>query len=118
MRGIVMNDRSRYAGANCMHCHQRIAKGRAAVASTYYVSPAQPYYISAYSRKHATAKLIGLTAIWNNDPVDKELELRIVYHRACIEKILRNAPEDPIPAASRFQRYRDGLVRRYVDGEV
>lgn len=104
-----MNARSRYAGTHCMHCHQRVAKGRAALASTYYVNPEQPYYITAYSR---------LRTPWlNRVAVVEELELRVVYHRACIEKILAHAPEDPTPAATRFERYRDGLVQRYVDGE-
>lgn len=113
-----MSDRSRYINSYCMHCHQRIAKGRAALASTYYVNPEQPYYITAYSRLSGQIFNRRKSVKWNGDGVDRELELRIVYHRACIEKILGNAPDDPIPAASKFQQYRERLVRRYVDGEV
>lgn len=112
-----MNRRSRYRGKDCFHCHRPIRDGQAALASTYYVRPTskRPWVSSQSHGRYGAG--------WSEDLA--ELELRIVYHRVCVEKILANAPLDDEVALHQFNEYRDQLLVRYglvseeeVDGEA
>lgn len=100
-----MNRRSRYRGRSCFHCHRPVKDGQAALASTYYVRPTSKRpWVSSQSRGRFGAD-------WDNDVA--ELELRIVYHRACIEQILTRTPLDPEDELAQFNEYRHKLLVRY-----
>lgn len=116
MRVIRMNPRSRYHKISCLHCHRKVAKGRVAVASTYYVlvnpklEDGKRVWIStqsrvAWRRRHGQNVLDGFS----------ELMIRVVYHRACLEKILDGAPQDPEKVASRFEVYRGELAEEFEE---
>lgn len=103
-----MGRRSVYHGLACFHCGDRIKDGRAAIVSTYYVHPRHDEenkgWVSAYSRLRFLAKHgVEMT----------ELEVRIAYHRRCVERILAKAPLEPEEEAKRFDSYRDNLLERY-----
>jgi hypothetical protein len=100
-----MSRRSVYRGAYCLYCHKPIKEGRAALASTYYV-------INDIRRPmvHTQSRLRYLT---NWQDTIKELELRVVYHRACIERILSHAPLEPEVDTMHFEDYRAALLARF-----
>lgn len=114
MRVVRMNPRSRYHGMPCMHCHRKVATGRVALCSTYFllVDPAKSrsVYLTTQSKKRWLTKK-GFTIVEGF----MELQVRVVYHRACLEKILTGSAEDPEKVASRFEVYRGELAEEYEE---
>lgn len=94
-----MSHRSVYRGESCMHCGQRIAVGRAFFGSTYYVDPKYPDWVRAYRV--------------NKRDADRQVEIRIAYHRTCIERVLTNAPVDREQAIEQLETYRERLLEQY-----
>lgn len=100
MRLIRMNSRSRYKGRQCLHCHKHVADGRVGLASTYYIynhTTGRPWVM--------TQRLTKMT--------DPGIEVRVVYHRKCIEKILTNGLLDPEVERTMFEEYRDSLAEQF-----
>lgn len=100
-----MNRRSVYRGATCLYCHRKIRDGRAAIASTYYIR-------NDSKRPFVTTQSRGKFLAGYDDNL-AELELRIVYHRSCIEKVLANTPLEPEQEQANFDEYRQNLLVRY-----
>lgn len=127
-----MTRRSVYMGLDCLHCGKRITVGRSFLGSTYYVTPPgngrRHPHVSAYSmermlRKNSignflnAAALQGMRASNTTNQVavaadEAELEIRIAYHRACVERIVANAPDDPAEFQVKFDEYRAGLLEQ------
>lgn len=114
MRGLKMTSRSVYHGQYCLYCHHKVKVGRAMVASTYYVCPMYPTMIGTQSQRawliRAAAALPG--GHWD-DPRFKEMQVRVVYHRACLERVLATAPVDPEVEQADFDAYRLELLDRF-----
>lgn len=104
MRLIRMSERSVYHGLSCLHCHKRVAVGRACLTSTFYVTPGRPW-VRTQSLQHTLDQ-------WGMEPDGEEMQLRVVYHRACIEKILKRGPDDPAIDVAAFDEYRAALLER------
>lgn len=98
-----MSKRSVYYGLHCLHCHKAVAVGRAAFASTYYVIPGKTWL-----------KTQSMRAILEFLPSEfsEEMRIRVLYHRACIEGILRHAPIDYAIEIAEFEQYRAELADR------
>jgi hypothetical protein len=124
MRLIKMNDRSRYKGIECMHCNKPVINGRVALCSTFYV---RPFYddgdlienptVTSWSLNEADERerSNNLGFFIEDDP--EEICIRVVYHRACVEKILTNpnGPFDPEVLKSMYAEYREQLLERFEE---
>lgn len=98
-----MSPRSVYKGRYCLHCHKPVQDGRAVLASTYYIIPTRTTPIVRTQRQNYG--LVGLD--------EDEIEMRVVYHRSCIEKILSHAPLEPEVEQANFDDYRNQLLVRF-----
>lgn len=126
MRLIKMSDRSRYKGLSCMHCNRKVANGRVALCSTFYV---HPFYaggelrenpiVSTWSVSDAEKRARDDRLGWDINPVPTEIRVRVVYHRSCVEKILTNpnGPYDPEVIKSMYDEYREQLLERFKEWE-
>lgn len=120
MRLIRMSERSRYRGLECMYCNRKITNGRVALASTFYVSPTKWRTYAGWkaSEQDPTKVLVNPVMAahrqWKMFP-PLEIQVRIVYHRRCIEKVLSRGPYDVREEASMFDRYREGLKERFEE---
>lgn len=96
MRLIRMNRRSRYRGKICLHCHHSVRDDQVALASTYYVDPND-----------------------NGGPVLSYqtprscVEVKVVYHRKCVDKILMKDMYDRDVEKEMFEEYRNLMIERY-----
>lgn len=121
MRGLKIGKRSVYRGLKCMHCHRKVTEGRAVLASTFYVCAGYPNAVHTQSQSHWLKRQIyGQSPVYNpqtmaqmDDHLYDEIEVRVVYHRCCIEKILLGAPVDPEVEEADFDAYRAGLMERF-----
>lgn len=100
-----MSERSVYYGQSCLHCHKRIALRRACFVTTYFVTPGR-----SWVRTQAMKGKRDTLGLWEDH--EDEMQLRIVYHRACIEGIMRRGPNDPAIEVAEFNEYRAALIER------
>lgn len=130
MRGLKIGKRSVYRGLKCMHCHRKVHDGSAVLASTFYVCARYPKLVHTQSQGNwlkrsimfGTGRTVGkvstsgypVPVTFNiDDVIDDEIEVRVVYHRRCIEKILLRAPVDPEVEEADFDAYRLALMERF-----
>lgn len=115
MRLVRMNKRSRYKGLDCMYCNRLVVDGRVAVCSTLYVYPNERggAFTFSYSVKDMIRRRVA-----GAEPVsENEIQVRVVWHRKCLEKILTNprGPFDPEVEASMYDEYREQLLERFEE---
>lgn len=125
MRGLRIGKRSVYRGLKCLHCHRKVTDGRAVLASTYYVCAGYPSSVHTQSQGHWLKRQIFhghsvyAASSGYDDHLYDEIQVRVVYHRRCIEKILFGAPVDPEVEEADFDAYRAGLLERFgIDDEM
>lgn len=117
MRLIRMNRRSRYRGNPCLHCHKPVRDDQVFFGSTYYVS------IDLHGVTSPTLRTFSKWAAYAREsrPFIREplpeLEIKTVYHRACIEKILSRGPLDREVERSMFDQYRNQLAEQFEEAE-
>lgn len=117
MRGLVMTPRSVYHGQSCPHCGRRIQMGRAFVGTTLYVDPSNAAWVKTQRTPHVGIGIyVGGTQSHVETRADRELEIRVAYHRKCLEKVLAKSPLDPEESAEALNDYREKLLERYVGG--
>lgn len=100
-----MTPRSVYRGRICPHCGRRIGNGRAFIGATFYVDPSFPSYIRTQRAPLAHQS-------------DREVEMRVAYHRVCVEAVLAKSPLDPEQSIEQLHEYRERLLDRYGIDEV
>ncbi len=124
MRLIRMNKRSRYKGLSCMYCNKYIEDDRVALCSTLYVYPDTPH---AYDPPAGTEwwepfsfsvrDMVKRKHDDYDENMDREVRVKVGWHRLCLEKILANpkGPYDPATVATMYEEYRASLLERFEE---
>lgn len=110
-----MNRRSTYWGAYCVHCTKKVAAGRVAFCSTYFVAMTDDlkYVSTASSQSHIRKAIKAAPTIEEKLTAHYELGVQIVIHRRCLERLLQKAPRDTDEAKERYEDYRTQLLEQF-----
>lgn len=75
MRGLKMSSRSVYFGLTCEKCAQKVKNGEPFLGTTLFVD-------------------VLRKAVRHFRTANADLEIRLVWHRRCMDRILENTPVD------------------------
>lgn len=99
MRGLIMSHRSVYWQLTCERCGKKVKQGEPFLGTTLFVDTDR------------IVRHFELGAV--------EFEVRLIWHRRCMDIILQNAPVDPDSPVtiSRFERYRERLLEQLQNSD-